>query len=67
MAKGEWYEVVVGNIGTTYTGKSRFKAQVVYNRYVGQSKRREGPAACEPVTLFDSGEPIREHAGCLEE
>ena len=65
--KGIWYEVVVGNVGTVYSGRARDKARKVFKDYVELSESRSGRVACEPVTLFDSGEPVQEYEGCLDE
>ena len=57
------YEVIVANIGRVYDGKNAFDATVCYNTYVGKSKRQEGRAADESVTLLKDGEIIKEHFG----
>lgn len=54
-------EVIVGNIGTVYRGANRFDATVIYNRYVGASKRGEGRAAGESVTMTREDDIIQEH------
>jgi hypothetical protein len=61
------YQVIVGNIGTVYSGGNKFQAITKYNTYVGQSKRGYGRAADESVTLMADGEPIREHFGKMSE
>lgn len=53
------YEVVVGNIGTVYSGSNGFKANTVYQSYAGLSRRGIGRAAEEPVNLLRDGEIIR--------
>lgn len=61
------YEVIVGNIGTVLNTHNGFDAYREYQTYCGISKRNEGRAAGEPVTLMKDGEPVREYAGTLEE
>jgi hypothetical protein len=61
------FEVVVGNIGTVYTGTDEDEADHVYDEYVEQSQSGRGRAAGEDVTLFQDGEPTREWVGEGEE
>ena len=60
------YEVIVGNVGSVYQGKSRVKALATYVAYVVTSKEQSG-ARCygEDVTLLVDGEIDREHTGHL--
>lgn len=60
------YEVIVGNVGSVYHGKSRDKALATYRSYVEISKEHDG-ARCygEDVTLFVDGEIEQEHVGHL--
>ncbi len=60
------YEVIVGNVGSVYQGKSRVKALATYVAYVVISKEHDG-ARCygEDVTLLVDGEIDREHTGHL--
>ena len=60
------YEVIVGNVGSVYHGKSRTTALATYVSYVEISKEHDG-ARCygEDVTLFVDGEIVREHSGHL--
>ncbi len=60
------YEVVVGNIGRVYRGSDRREANRSYAVYLDQFKQGYGRAAGESVTLFEDGEPIREHEGKLD-
>ena len=57
------YEVIVGNIGTVYSGSSNLEASKVYASYVKDSKAGYGRAGGESVTLMHNGEPEREHLG----
>jgi hypothetical protein len=60
------YEVVVGNVGSVYRGKSRVKALATYESYVTISREHE-TARCygEDVTLLVDGEIEQEHRGHL--
>lgn len=60
------YEVVVGNIGTTYAGTSRNAAFADFRDYRDQSKRGIGRAAGETVTVLRDNIIIREHFGNQE-
>lgn len=57
------YEVVVGNIGTVYTGTSLIGATQKFNMYRKDSIERYGRASDVPVTLFKNGEVLQEHLG----
>jgi len=57
------YQVVVGNIGTVYSGNSLSLAKNHFEEYVKQSEGGYGRAANEDVTLFRSDEIIDEHFG----
>lgn len=57
------YEVVVGNVGTVYTGTSRKDALDSYNEYVELSESGFGRAANEDVALMLDGEFEQEHLG----
>ena len=61
-AYGRW-EVIVGNIGRVYEDYNALWARSYFNTYVGQSKRGEGRAAGENVTLMCDGEIMKEHVG----
>lgn len=60
------YDVVVGNIGTVYSGTDRSLALQKYHEYVAQSKSGRGRAGGESVTLFRDGEIWKEHQGTVE-
>jgi hypothetical protein len=59
------YEVIVGNIGTVYSGNNGQAAQNYFKAYVANSKCDSGRAAGESVTLLAGGEIAREYAGTL--
>lgn len=61
------YQVVVGNIGTTYSGNLLKEALKNYKEYKSQSKQNYGRAAGEQVTLLKDGEPLYEYAGALNQ
>jgi len=60
--KHEW-EVIVGNIGTVYSGTNGFEARKKFSTYVKQSKTGYGRAAYEDVTLMKDGDMVKEHYG----
>ena len=60
------YEVVVGNIGTVYSGANRNAARKVYAIYIQESRGKYGRASGEPVTLIQDGEIIAEYAGTVD-
>lgn len=57
------YEVIVGNIGTVYSGGSISQAKSKFATYVKQSKSDSGRAGGEDVTIMKDGEPIKEFYG----
>lgn len=59
------YQVIVGNIGTVYSGGNYRQASRKFTTYVEQSKERYGRAAGENVTFLCDGEIEREHVGYL--
>ncbi len=61
------YEVVVGNVGTVYSGNNAVEANRTFREYVAQSRLSIGRAAGEDVTLLRNGEPAREHTGTQAE
>ena len=63
---GQW-SVVVGNIGTVYTGSSELQARDDFASYVHHSRDGYGRVAGEPVTLLHGGEIIAEHIGDAED
>lgn len=60
------YEVIVGNVGSVYDGKSQTDAHKTYESYVEISKAHD-EARChgEDVTLFVDGEIEQEDIGHL--
>ncbi len=50
------YQVIVGNIGTVYSGKDYTEAKATYAHYVEQSKAPFGRASGEQVTLLEDDE-----------
>ena len=59
------HEVVVGNIGTVYTGNYA-EAEKAFREYRHQSVKRYGRAAGENVIWFRDGEIYKEYVGKLE-
>ena len=59
------YQVIVGNIGTTYTGDSKVIASETYKEYVQQSQTRGMRASGETVVLLVNGEVEKEFVGSL--
>ncbi len=58
------YEVIVGNVGSVYQGRSRTKALATYESYVEISKQHFGVRCYgEDVTLLVNGEIEQEHTG----
>lgn len=55
------YEVVVGNIGQVYLGNNKREAGRLFRLYRTKSKRGDGRAAHEPVTLLSEGRVIGEY------
>ena len=62
-----FYEVIVSNVGKVAEGDNAFKANTVYNTYVGQSKRGYGRVAGETVALYRNGELVKEFLGSVQE
>jgi hypothetical protein len=65
-ARPDAFEVIVGNIGSVYSGNNYMKARAKFATYVKQSKSNLGRAGREPVTLMHNGEIKSEYAGTLE-
>jgi hypothetical protein len=59
------YEVIVGNIGSVYSGNSLKEANRKFSTYVRQSRQGTGRAAGEDVTMMRDGEPFKENYGKL--
>ena len=62
MAK---FEVIVGNVGTVYSGNNYMQAATKYSAYVKLSKANYGRVAGESVTLMHNGEIRSEYEGTL--
>jgi hypothetical protein len=58
------FDVIVGNIGTVYSGNDSMEANRIFDVYKQLSKDGYGRAAFEPVTLMRNNEPWIEHEGC---
>jgi hypothetical protein len=58
----EW-QVVVGNVGTVYSGTNGAEARKTFLVYRKQSRTGQGRAAGEEVTLFKDGEPVESYWG----
>jgi hypothetical protein len=62
------YEVIVGNIGTVYSGPRLREALEAYAEYARQSRDLKGCRAYgEDVTMFKDGEIVYQHAGHTQE
>lgn len=59
--KDHKYQVIVGNIGTVYTGSNKTVASGIFDEYSTQSKRKIGRAAGEAVTLLGDGHIDKEY------
>lgn len=59
-------EVVVGNVGTVYSGLDAFEARTLFDLYVSLSLAGTGRAADESVTLLQDGAIERQHVGAAE-
>lgn len=57
------FQVIVGNIGTVYTGNSYTQAMAKFTAYVKQSISGTGRASGESVIVLHNGEPQHEHLG----
>jgi len=53
------YAVIVGNIGTVYTGADSAMADDIYAEYVRATRNPRARCAGEFVTLMHAGEPVR--------
>jgi hypothetical protein len=60
------FEVVVGNIGTVYSGNNNKQALKDYKFYVNESDIPFGRASGESVTMFKNGETFKEFIGKIE-
>ncbi len=57
------YDVIVGNIGTVYSGTNHRDARLHARTYIDQSKSERGRAGGESVTIFKNGEITEEYIG----
>jgi hypothetical protein len=58
------FEVIVGNIGSVYSGPSLVEAHRIFDEYVSQSRSGYGRAGGETVTLvLSGGDAIKEFVG----
>ncbi len=64
--KTNQYEVIVGNIGTVYSGPNHNTAFLTYSEYVTHSKSNYGRAGGESVTLFKDNEIDMEFLGEID-
>ena len=60
------HEVVVGNVGTVYSGEDAAVASVKYADYRELSEANLGRAAGESVTWLQDGEVYREYVGTVD-
>jgi hypothetical protein len=63
----EKYEVVVGNVGTVYSGGFYDSALDAFTIYKSKSLNDYGRAAGEDVTMLKNGEIFREYIGSIAE
>lgn len=64
---GHWYQVVVGNVGTVYSGHSLTNAESHFVLYMSLSDNGAGTQSYgENVTVLKNGEPIKEYVGTLK-
>lgn len=57
------YDIVVGNIGTVYSGTDRAQAKTAFDTYLAQSKANSGRAAGESVAWMVDGEERQGYIG----
>lgn len=57
------YEVIVGNIGSVYSGDDYSEACRIYGEYCHLSSEGYGRADGESVFLLEDGEPAEEFVG----
>jgi hypothetical protein len=60
MPSSPIHEIIVGNIGTVYSGDSHAEAQVAYIEYCRQSTAGRGRADGESVCWMKDGEIHKE-------
>ena len=59
---GDFYEVIVGNIGKVHEGGSYMKAFAVFQEYIKKSDATYGRASGENVALWKNNEPHKEYS-----
>jgi hypothetical protein len=60
------FEVIVGNIGTVYSGNNFMVASCKFDAYVKQSKQEFGRACGESVTMLHNNKIRREYSGTID-
>lgn len=60
------HTIIVGNIGTVYSGTNSFMANLAFNRYVGYSKRGHSKITGESVTWFKDSDIHKEYIGPVD-
>jgi hypothetical protein len=60
------WEVIVGNVGTVYSGSDESAARAKFASYVEISNGGAGRAGGESVTLMKDGDISEEHAGTVD-
>lgn len=66
MAHVEHHEVIVGNIGTVYSGEDEANAHQLFWEYAELTRTLTGRASGESVTWFVDGEVYDKFAACRE-
>lgn len=61
------FELIVGNVGTVYTGADEVEAQRLFNHYAALASDGRGRCAYEDVYLMQDGEPVAECRFVTEE
>lgn len=59
------FQVIVGNIGTVYSGNNIMQASAKFSAYVKLSKSGNGRAAGEDVTMMHNNEIRQEYVGTI--
>lgn len=60
------FEIIVGNIGSVWTGSNYMQAETRFHAWVKDSKTGLGRSGGESVILLHNGEPRKEYAGTLQ-
>lgn len=61
------WEVIVGNVGSVYSGHDEAMARKKYNSYIESSKSGAGRAGGEDVTLMHNGDIREEYTGKINQ